>query len=291
MADLTLGTRATIKGTASTTYDGKKCEVVGKLESGRYLVAVDGYSTSSGLRMYFPVNLEPIALTPAPPLPPPPTRFPTLVFEDNFSSIDLTKWSLYDGAGHNGNGIRDPKCWSVSDGLLVGTAWWDASVGKMRTAGMSSRLAQRYGRWEARVRCDPDPSGVTAVNMPLLWPQGEGSAVVSTRGEINIFESTGTNNGARAPMKSYHHYTESGVHKQWPFTHEGVSGVDWHVVAFEWDERECRYYRDGQLVWTVTDPIGQPPAAMVACLQIDALSNRDCGGQRRMYVDYIKIYK
>ncbi len=294
MADLILGARATIKGTGNSTYDGKKCEVLGVLASGRRLVAIDGYSTSSGLRMYLPANLEPLVAAPP---PPPPSRFPTVVFRDDFSgpNIDTSKWYLYKGDGHNGNGLRDPAMWKIrtdvpgATSALVCEAWWDASIREMRAGGISCLAGhQRRGRWEVRAKCDADPSGVTAVNMLLLWPKGEGSAVVSTRGEINAFESSGWGNAARKPMHSYHHY---GANLQDRFEHSGVSGLDWHVIAVEWDEAGIRYYRNGAQVWQVTDPTKMPPAEMVLTMQLDAVKNEDCLGARHLYIDYAEIRK
>lgn len=71
MPDPTAGDRATIIGTGNTTYDGKVCEVLDVLRSGRRLVAVDGYTSSTGLRLYLPRNLALIAAPAPAPVPDP----------------------------------------------------------------------------------------------------------------------------------------------------------------------------------------------------------------------------
>ena len=48
-----------------------------------------------------------------------------LVFSDDFGGTgapDASKWSLYDGPGHNGNGLRCPEAFSQADGVLTVTA-------------------------------------------------------------------------------------------------------------------------------------------------------------------------
>src|SRR5690606_23815275 len=61
---------------------------------------------------------------------------------------DPTKWNLYDGPGHNGNGTRDPERATVADGKLILTGLENGS-----TAGVESNYdSQGGGRWEVRAR-------------------------------------------------------------------------------------------------------------------------------------------
>jgi hypothetical protein len=224
--------------------------------------------------------------------PPSPTfNFNTLVFEDNFEIIDQTKWRLYDGSGHAGNGLRDPKKWDIYSDVpgatgkcLVGSAVWDSTINKVRAAGMNHRQGYLYGRFEARLRTDPDPSGVTATNF-LTWPDDE---VWPAHGENNIWETTGQGNATRTPMKTYIHWDASNQQKM--FTHN-VSGVDWHTAMMEWTPDYIKIWRDGLLVWTLTEKIVIPDWSHHVCFQIDALVNANPGGSRQFFVDWIKIYK
>ena len=44
-----------------------------------------------------------------------------LVFEENFdgSEVNASVWSMYDGPGHAGHGLRSPEAFTVEDGCLV----------------------------------------------------------------------------------------------------------------------------------------------------------------------------
>lgn len=236
-------------------------------------------------------NSNTITLTPAGAAPAAGFRFNTLVFEDDFATLDLAKWSLYDGQGHAGNGLRDPKCWAVgsADGAngnaLIGTAFWDAAVGKIRAPGMSCRkLGILHGRFEVRMRTEVDPSGVTASNF-LTWPD---DGIWPAHGENNVWETTGRGNATRSPMMSYIHYGAANSQKS--FEHP-VSGADWHTVAMEWAENRIDIWRDGALVWSMTDKAAIPTWPHHACLQLDALANRDPGKPIRVYYDHVRIYE
>jgi hypothetical protein len=224
-------------------------------------------------------------------------RCNTLVLEDTFdgTALDLTKWGPYDGQGHNGNGLRDPKCWSVKTGIegatggcLVGTAYWDASIGKMRAPAMASKLrGLATYRIEVRARCEPDPSNVTAVNQIMTWADD------GVSGEFNAFESTGSNgNGSRYPMKTYDHYVLAGGQPQLYFQHD-VSGAEWHTITHERASDYKRVWIDGKLAVDITDPaylkLNSKPHHLT--IQLDAMRNADPGRAVRLYVDSARIYK
>jgi hypothetical protein len=72
-----------------------------------------------------------------------------LAASDDFTTgtIDTTKWSIYNGPGHDGNGRRLPARVAIVNGILTITGLANGD-----TAGLAHKLDQQYGRWEIRVR-------------------------------------------------------------------------------------------------------------------------------------------
>ncbi|MDH4078050.1 MAG: glycoside hydrolase family 16 protein, partial [Acidimicrobiia bacterium] len=79
-----------------------------------------------------------------------------LVVQDDFngSSVDGSKWVEYNGDGNAGHGQRSSSALSVSGGVLTITA--SMQNGTLVSGGLGGRHSQTYGRYEARVRTDPD---------------------------------------------------------------------------------------------------------------------------------------
>jgi beta-glucanase (GH16 family) len=200
----------------------------------------------------------------------------------NGSTVDTSKWSVYGPwiPGHNGNGIRDGSAVSVANGLLTITA--RMVNGTLVSGGMSNKLNQTYGRYEFRVRTDPDPS-VATNGVVLTWPQSQNWPI---DGENNIYETT--DDADRIPVKSFVHY--GADNKQYWFHHEGVDGTQWHTMAMEWEHDAIRIYRDGILAWTVTDQNAIPDVAHHLSIQLDAF-RKSMTGTVRLQVDWVKIYK
>ena len=123
-----------------------------------------------------------------------------LVDEDTFDEpvLDPDRWNLYDSPGNAGFGLRRPWTITVDDGLLTITA--QMVDGLLVSGGMAHRVDQTYGRWEFRVRTDPDPSEATS-GVVLTWPQSENWPI---DGENNMYE-TGTN-PVRSPFMTFIHY-------------------------------------------------------------------------------------
>ncbi len=224
-------------------------------------------------------------------LPPPDKKDPPrstdnvlwkLVFEDNFegSSVNLGQWSMYNGSGHSGNGYRRPEAFSVENGSLVVTAQMKGS--SLISGGMAHRRNFTYGKFEFRVRTEPDPSGAVSA-VVLTWPQGNNWPV---DGEMDIFE-TGTTSLDRSYFATFIHYDADNKKKK--FIHE-ASGTEWRVMAMEWYEDAILIYRDGELVWTMNDPAAIVHVPHHLCIQLDAFK-ATMGDPVKMYVDWVKIYQ
>ena len=206
-----------------------------------------------------------------------------LVFSDDFDGRTLAPhWSLYDSAGNGGHGLRRPSAISVDGkGDLVITA--SMRNGKLVSGGMNARLVQRYGRYEVRVRTDPDPTG-TMSGVVLTWPANGNWPVA---GENNIYE-TGAPAGSRPIFHSYVHYGRTN--RQHSFTHD-ADATQWHTITMDWRRNAIRFWRDGVLVWTVTDRRAIPDNPHFLAIQLDATAQRRLTRPVRMYVDYVRIWR
>ncbi|MDQ3850002.1 MAG: glycoside hydrolase family 16 protein [Actinomycetota bacterium] len=208
----------------------------------------------------------------------------TLVFEDNFDGrrLDTSEWVPYDGEGHAGNGQRRPSAFSLDgNGNLVLTA--QMVDGDLVSGGMAHRRAYTYGRFEFRVRTDPDPAGAMS-GVVLTWPQ---SGRWPVEGENDIYE-TGSAAGTRWPFYTFVHY---GYSNQQHLHRHDADASDWHTMAMDWRPDAITIYRDGERVWTLTDEGAIPDVAHQLCIQLDAIRWRTLTRPVRMYVDYVRIYR
>jgi beta-glucanase (GH16 family) len=227
--------------------------------------------------------------TVVPPPPPPPTAAPppppsskwALVASDDFdaSTLDLDKWKVYgpNWSGNAGNGLRDGRAVSMQNGTLTITA--QMLNGVLVSGGVQSRVDQRYGRYEFRVRTDADPSAATS-GCVLTWPTSNNWPA---EGENNIYETT---TASRYPFSSFIHYSP----QNWQYWfHHYVDGTQWHVMAMEWEPDQIRIYRDGALVFTVSDTYAIPDWSHHLVFQLDALKSW-MSGAVRLQIDWVRIY-
>lgn len=205
-----------------------------------------------------------------------------LVFQEDFNGteVDRSEWSMYDGPGHAGNGIRSPQAYSIEDSVLVVTA--QMIDNNIVTGGMAHRRNYKYGKFEFRARCEADPSAATS-GVILTWPQSERFPV---DGENDIFETL--TNPIREPMHTFIHFgpENSQFHKAF----NGVNGTEWSVWSMEWFEDALFVYVDGELLWTLTDKDAIPHNPHHLCIQLDAFKT-EMGEPVKLYVDWVKIYQ
>jgi beta-glucanase (GH16 family) len=207
-----------------------------------------------------------------------------LVFDDEFdgSALDTSRWTPYYSAGNGGNGLRRPSALSLDGhGDLVVTA--QMANGQIVSGGMSTKQDFTYGRFETRVRTDIDPTG-TMSGVVLAWPL---SGRWPEDGELDIYE-TGAAANTRTPFYSFVHYGASN--QQYYFAHN-ADGAQWHTVAMEWSAGAIQIFRDGALVWTVTDNAAIPDVAHVLTVQLDAIATRNLSVPVRMEVDFVRVYQ
>jgi beta-glucanase (GH16 family) len=213
--------------------------------------------------------------------PPPPASTWKLMFNDDFNgtALNTASWSAFNGPGNQGNGLRRPAQITVANGMLTSTSRMINGV--LNSGGVAHRVNYKYGRFAFRVRTDPDPSGATAGTV-LTWPSYGGWPAA---GENDIYE-TGVDVD-RYPFYSFVHY---GSTNQQYWKQHFVDGTQWHDMAMEWGPDELRIYRDGELVWTVTDANAIPDGYHRFGIQLDALKPT-MTGVVNMQVDYVRIYQ
>jgi beta-glucanase (GH16 family) len=175
-----------------------------------------------------------------------------LVWEDDFSkdkAIDTTKWN-FDIDGHGGgNGeleyyTNSPKNAHLENGELVMTAIKGDGGHKFTSAKLDTKgkFSCLYGRIEACIKSPPAQAG----NWPAFWMMPEESKYGSwpRSGEIDIMELINKSD------KLYGTCHFGGQHGD---THKGAQASlksgdfsqDYHVYAVEWQEKEIRWYVDG----------------------------------------------
>ena len=206
----------------------------------------------------------------------------TLLFQDDFngSSVNTSDWDIYDGTGHAGNGLRKPSAFTVSGGILSCTA---SMVGGILTSGgMAHKLNRTYGRYEARVLCQNDPSGIMS-GVILTWPQSE---VWPQDGENDFYE-TGT--GQRTSTSGWNTYIHYGtVGSDQDYYHHSGDARAWHTVAMDWTASSIQLFDDGVLKWTDSNTDHIPDVNHHLCIQYDAFGS-SVSASSSLQVDWVKI--
>jgi hypothetical protein len=184
------------------------------------------------------------------------------------------KWSVYDSAGHAGEGRRSPAAISV-DGKhvkIVGDAHGT-------TGGMSARFERRkYGRWEVRMRTsarDPEYHPVL-----ILWPDSQDWPC---DGEVDFAEGTDD----PATIRFFHHYACSDRQTSAAKT---LDVTQWHNYAVEWTRGGIVGFIDGKEWFRDTDPAHQPPGPMHQTVQLDWFPDGTATHRSEMMVDWVRVY-
>jgi endo-1,3-1,4-beta-glycanase ExoK len=207
-----------------------------------------------------------------------------LLFEDDFdgSQLNSASWSAYNGSGYNGHGLRRPSAISLDgQGNLVISA--QTINGAVVSGGIANRLNRPYGLYAFSVRTELDPTRNMS-GAVLTWPQ---SGRWPQDGENDIYE-TGTYD-PRDPFFSFIHFGDTAT-TQHSFK-QFADATQWHTMAMDWSASAIKIYRDGALVWTMTDPAAIAHVPHHLCIQLDALGAGQVTGPVRMYVDWVRIYQ
>lgn len=202
-----------------------------------------------------------------------------LAFADSFNGgqLDRRHWSAYHGAGNQGHGVRRPSQVAVRGGRLVLTARMIGGV--LHSGGVAHRRNRAYGRYEFRVRTEPDPGAATSA-VVLTWPESNNSL---RDGENDIYET-----GAYADRNPFYSFVHFGT-QQYNVVHR-ANGTRWHKMVMTWGPRAIRIYRDGRRIRKITDVAAIPDSRHHLAIQLDAVKGT-MTGVVRMYVDDVRIYR
>ncbi len=213
--------------------------------------------------------------------------FPTYS-ADFTQNLDTTRWSLYNGTTATPFPFSKANV-SVSGGALHLTGQLDGPVvnGKAHDegAGVQSSTNATYGRWEARIRVAQGGGYGAAMT---LWPH---SGVWPDDGEIDVTEVHDPNRTKAAQLVHL-----GPKNKQVGTTSLG-DWSGWHVYGVDWEANYIKYYIDGRLTYTVTDPAMIPSTPMHATLQLNQACNTWVGCRDAttpavvsMDVDWMRYY-
>ena len=243
----------------------------------------------------------------------------TLVWSDEFNSINSANWTFETGGGGWGNNelqyyTNGQNSFIMNDSaaggnVLVIEARRDNPAGYGCWYGSctytSSRMITRnkrsfqYGRIEARMKL-PQTQGI----WPAFWMLGNnfGTAGWPGSGEIDIMEHVGYE-----PTVTHGALHGPGYSGNTPFfgTHYLPHSADaaYHVYAVEWSANEIAWFVDGTRFYSVTRSQVQTRGNWVFDQPFWILLNIAVGGNwpgspngssvfpQRLYVDYVRVYQ
>jgi beta-glucanase (GH16 family) len=207
-----------------------------------------------------------------------------VVAGDEFSNTgvpDRAKWSVYNGKGHAGKGLRSRDAVTVGGGAL--TIRGDAAG---KTGGMSAKFArQKYGKWETRMRVahnDPQYHPVL-----ILWPDNSADAYNGKCWEIDYAEG---NNGP-GRMSFFNHIACRGNGKVHTYAKKAIDTQQWHNYAVEWSPTKITGYIDGVKWYEDTTPANVANVSMHQTIQLDWFPNGTATKPSQMQVDWVRVYK
>jgi len=190
-----------------------------------------------------------------------------MIFSDDFngSSIDTSKWILYQGEAGNDPGYFAQSHVSVSNDTLVISGYKDPvyTSSVWVTGGMNAVLPTVYGKYLVRMRMDQG-NGISMIL--LLWPQDE-----SWPPEVDFAEDNGAN--PRNFIDATCWYKSSGQEMSIVKELKSIDTTQWHTYGVEWTAGKLVYTIDGQPWETLTSQY-VPSIPMHLCIQTQAWS---CG--------------
>lgn len=204
------------------------------------------------------------------------------VLSDDFTGdrLDPGKWQVYeapDASTHRGIAAGT----HVSDGrlVLVGGLYG----GRDQGAGVISRLAQTFGRWEARIRADPG-AGYSAT--AFLWPVHMGEPEFA---EIDFAEIL---SGDRRSGGLFIHHGRDDRQVQ---RTTRADFTRWHTVAVDWLPDHVTFWMDGRRTWTYKGSFVPQRSRMQLYLRNEMRNGfhrtARTPAKITMQVDWIRVYR
>ena len=201
-----------------------------------------------------------------------------------------TKWSLYSGPGHGGNGRRVPERCTVDGEKLVITGLENGDSG-----GMAHRFDQQYGRWEVRMRAsNTTPSGKTYHPVLIIWPTDDRWP---ESGEYDFCENSSP---AADKAQAFIHFPHPDTVEvqQRRFEKQPWDTSAWHNYAIEWTADGITCYLDGEKWFTTSGGAQSSPRrsdiqAMPSghlTIQLDNFNGSTGNRGARMEIDWVHVY-
>lgn len=200
------------------------------------------------------------------------------------SRLDPRRWLIYN-APHERENPRTAKATRVGGGRLQLTG--GLYGGRDLSGGVASRLYQKYGRWEVRMRAE---RGVGYSAVALLWPERFGDPEFA---EINFAEVLDPTR-RRVGLFVHHGRSDRQAHRGLR-----VDFTRWHTVTLDWLPDSLTFWLDGEKVWTYRGPLIPHRTRMGLTLQNDQVCDLGPGFCRNqttpkwvtMDVDWVRIYR
>jgi hypothetical protein len=209
---------------------------------------------------------------------------------------DSTKWNNAApgcGEGHNGNGLRCGGNSQVNGMALVQTGTADGATG-----WMGSKLDQKYGRWEARVRSMNvgTSNGRTYHPLLIIWPNVEDWP---RSGEYDFLENGAPGEKCAEAFIHYPHPPLPGDAVEQEHYEDDNCGTplsEWHNLAIDWQASGITGYIDGRPWFSVSGGKGPNGRSDIQAMPKGHLTiqldNFYGGGltPARYEVDWVRIY-
>jgi hypothetical protein len=171
------------------------------------------------------------------------------------------KWSMYDGPGHDGNGIRSPSAFNVANGVLT---CYGNNVSGGTTGGMAFDRETKYVRIEWRVRTysvNPQGNGNRYHPVLIMWPTSDRWP---QDGEYDFFECD-------CDSGKYEHFEHipgnDGSAQEYDSFPLDIQ--NYHNYAFEWSKTGIKGFVDGKKVWEYNGSYILAPGTMHPTMQLD----------------------
>jgi beta-glucanase (GH16 family) len=200
---------------------------------------------------------------------------------EKFNGSSLSNnWSIYNGAGNEGVGLRRPSAISVNNGQLTITGTGNVS------GGLAQHHSQTYGRWDIRARMDKGDGYGPAI---LLWPDSERWP---QDGELDIVEIP-LGDRSSAFMSSHFGADNEKISKNVPGDFS-----QWHTYSVEWLQDKVTFLIDNVPMMVITDRAAIPHKSMHLAIQNDVgaaghtIPPRDAStpSSVALHVDWVKTY-
>lgn len=197
---------------------------------------------------------------------------------------DLSKWSRYDGPGHNGNGRRVPSAFTIENGCMVITGRQNGDTGGAAYVG-PNRSAKLY-RDEIRARVFATGAGsgeqyhFVGIRWPDSdqWPQG---------GEDDFVEG----DVGDAGVSHYIHHPNQGSGSAQSSGSKNLDITKWNTYSCERSSSGIKVFVNGEVVgnYSLSQTNGQVPGPMHGTLQLDNFGGSS-HKEARFEIEYYRIY-